>query len=279
MTSLLSYETLVHAIAGATGSVVGMTIFYPLDTLRSRIQVEDSKKLQGSTLELLIKLANEEGIESLYRGLSPVLQSLSVSNFVYFYSFHALRKLSSQPTSALRDLLFGLIAGSINVILTSPLWVVNTRMKLEKNNYKNLFEGLLELARTEGAKGLWSGTVPSLLLVSNPAIQFMVYESLKRKFMSQGSFHTYTSFLIGATAKAVATTLTYPLQVIQSRLRAGTNLKTMVKDIKSKPFSIFRGLEAKLLQTVMTAALMFIVYEKLVILVLTIMRVRMKKIH
>ncbi|XP_062527131.1 peroxisomal membrane protein PMP34 isoform X2 [Bombyx mori] len=60
MTSLLSYETLVHAIAGATGSVVGMTIFYPLDTLRSRIQVEDSKKLQGSTLELLIKLANEE---------------------------------------------------------------------------------------------------------------------------------------------------------------------------------------------------------------------------
>ncbi|XP_028041802.1 peroxisomal membrane protein PMP34-like [Bombyx mandarina] len=279
MTSLLSYETLVHATAGAAGSVVGMTIFYPLDTLRSRIQVEDSKKLQGSTLGLLIKLASEEGIQSLYRGLSPVLQSISVSNFVYFYSFHALRNISSQPTTALPDLLFGLIAGSINVILTSPLWVVNTRMKLEKNNYKNLFEGLLELARTEGAKGLWSGTVPSLLLVSNPAIQFMVYESLKRTFMSQGSFHTYTSFLVGATAKSVATILTYPLQVIQSRLRAGTNLKTLVKDIKSKPISMFRGLEAKLLQTVMTAALMFVVYEKLANLVLIIMRIEKENTH
>ncbi|XP_026325060.1 peroxisomal membrane protein PMP34-like isoform X2 [Hyposmocoma kahamanoa] len=58
--SLFSYETLVHALAGATGSVVGMTAFYPLDTIRTRIQVEDSKKLQGSSWELLLRLANEE---------------------------------------------------------------------------------------------------------------------------------------------------------------------------------------------------------------------------
>ncbi|KAG6444855.1 peroxisomal membrane protein PMP34 [Manduca sexta] len=275
--SLFSYETLVHAVAGATGSIVGMAVFYPLDTLRSRLQVEDSNKLHGSSWELLMKLANEEGLESLYRGLSPVLQSLSVSNFVYFYSFHALRKLSPKPTSALQDLMFGIIAGSINVILTSPLWVVNTRMKLEKTNCNTLFEGLIELAKNEGAKGLWSGTVPSLLLVSNPAIQFMVYESLKRKLVTKGSFDTYTAFMIGAAAKAVATTLTYPLQLIQSRLRAGTSMKPLLKDIKYNPLVLFRGLEAKLLQTVMTAALMFLTYEKLVLLVLSIMKGRYHK--
>ncbi|KAI5645366.1 mitochondrial carrier protein domain-containing protein [Phthorimaea operculella] len=274
--SLFTYETLVHALAGSAGSVVGMTAFYPLDTLRSRQQMEDSKKLEGSTFEVLIKLAREEGFDSLYKGLAPVLQSLGVSNFVYFYSFHALRRRTTNH-SALQDLMFGLVAGSINVLLTSPLWVVNTRMKLKTNTYKSLVGGLFQLYKDEGAKGLWSGTIPSLLLVSNPAIQFMVYESLKRNLSAKGRFDTYTAFLIGALAKAVATTLTYPMQLVQSRLRAGTGLKPLVKDVKEKPLTLFRGLEAKLLQTVMTAALMFLIYEKIVRLVLTIMRVKLKK--
>lgn len=29
---------------------------------------------------------------------------------------------------------------------------------------------------------LWGGTVPSIILATNPAIQFMVYEALKRYF-------------------------------------------------------------------------------------------------
>ncbi|XP_013146837.1 PREDICTED: peroxisomal membrane protein PMP34 [Papilio polytes] len=275
--SLLSYETLVHAMAGATGSVVGMTVFYPLDILRSRLQVDESDKLKGSPWELLLRLANDEGVISLYRGLAPVLQSLSVSNFVYFYTFHALRRVTPKSNSALQDLMFGILAGVFNVLITSPLWVVNTRMKLEKNNYGSLVEGLWEVYKKEGLHGLWSGTVPSLLLVSNPAIQFMVYETMKRKLMSTGKFDNLTAFIVGALAKGVATTLTYPLQLVQSRLRAGTSIKPLLKDIKSKPSIAFRGLEAKLLQTVMTAALMFLIYEKLVRLVLAIMRVKIVK--
>lgn len=173
--------------------------------------------------------------------------------------------------------MYGIAAGSINVLLTSPLWVVNTRMKLEKNSFDSLFEGLISVFKNEGAKGLWSGTVPSLLLVSNPAIQFMVYESLKRHLVSKGiSNNYYSAFLMGAFAKAIATTVTYPLQLVQMRLRSGTSMKPLWKDVKSNPWIMFRGLEAKLLQTVMTAALMFLIYEKLVKVVFSIMRVKAK---
>lgn len=72
--------------------------------------------------------------EGLYRGLEPVLVSLCASNFVYFYSFHGLRSVFNKKgsnQSAARDLLLGSIAGAINVLLTTPLWVVNMRMKMQ----------------------------------------------------------------------------------------------------------------------------------------------------
>jgi adenine nucleotide transporter 17 len=73
----------------------------------------------------------------------------------------------------------------------------------------------------EGLSSLWSGTVPSLVLVSNPAIKFTIYEWLKRKMLSDGgSFLTPTeAFFTGVVASAIATLVTYPVQVIQAKAR------------------------------------------------------------
>lgn len=38
----------------------------------------------------------------------------------------------------------------------------------------------MQITSEEGVAALWSGTFTSLLLVTNPAIQFMIYEGLKR---------------------------------------------------------------------------------------------------
>lgn len=182
--------------------------------------------------------------ESLYRGLQPVQTSLCVSGFVYFYAFHGLRAMfageSGQSASASKDLLLGSVAGAINVMLTNPMWVVNTRMKMQRpkvnqvqneskvndkrmaHHYKGIIDGLFKITRHEGASTLWSGTVPSLMLVSNPAIQFMCYELMKRNLLQWTGSQSLTSaqiFALGAIAKSISTVLTYPLQVAQSKLR------------------------------------------------------------
>jgi solute carrier family 25 (mitochondrial folate transporter), member 32 len=41
-------------------------------------------------------------------------------------------------------------------------------------------DGLYRIARHEGLPGLYKGTVLALIGVSNGAVQFMVYEELKR---------------------------------------------------------------------------------------------------
>ena len=41
-------------------------------------------------------------------------------------------------------------------------------------------DAIQQIFREEGFRGLWSGTRASLVLAANPAIQFTVYETVKR---------------------------------------------------------------------------------------------------
>lgn len=86
-----------------------------------------------------------------------------------------------------------------------------------------VFEGgLVKMAQQEGVASLWNGTIPSLILVSNPAIQFMTYEAIKRRLhalCNKQHLSGLAYFFVGAVAKAVATVLTYPLQLVQTKLR------------------------------------------------------------
>lgn len=288
LSQVFSYQSWVHAVSGATGGVIAMSVFYPLDTVRSRLQIENTDRRKAlNTLQIIQQLIREEGTSSLYRGLVPVLQSLCISNFVYFYAFHSLKALNaSAQQNAIRDLLLGSVAGIINVLTTTPFWVVNTRLKMRglaglvdedndgSKHYKNLIEGLAYVGKTEGITGLWSGTIPSLMLVINPALQFMMYEMLKRKFIkAYGEMSGISSFFIGAAAKAFATVLTYPIQLVQTKQRHRSKSDEFAKNagiiqmvmtiLRAQGVKgLFRGLEAKILQTVLTAALMFAIYEK-----------------
>ncbi|ALC43542.1 CG32250, partial [Drosophila busckii] len=295
---VFNHQNWVHAVSGAAGGCIAMSTFYPLDTVRSRLQLEESGEVR-STKQVIKEIVLGEGFQSLYRGLAPVLQSLCISNFVYFYTFHALKAVTSNGSraqqSALKDLLLGSIAGIINVFTTTPFWVVNTRLRMRNvagtsdevnKHYKSLFQGLRYVAKTEGVAGLWSGTIPSLMLVSNPALQFMMYELLKRniQIFTGNEVGSLGYFLIGAIAKAFATVLTYPLQLVQTKQRHRTRqaanvastsqqagkqqtpsmFELMVSILQHQGIGgLFRGLEAKILQTVLTAALMFMAYEKI----------------
>ena len=91
-------------------------------------------------------------------------------------------------------------------------------------------DGLVKITKSEGLKALWAGTGPSLLLVLNPAIVFMTYESLKRRFKGG----TLTYFLLGAIAKCVATVITYPLQIVQTKMRVSLIVLNMITLIFKK---------------------------------------------
>ncbi len=72
-----------------------------------------------------------------------------------------------------------LFSGSINSLLTNPIWFINTRMSISKDN-KGLFATIKEIYQKEGLGAFYKGVLPNMLLVINPIINFVIYEGLKK---------------------------------------------------------------------------------------------------
>jgi len=172
--------------------------------------------------------------------------------------------------------------------------------KQQAHQKPTLWNVMQRIIQSEGISSLWNGTSTSLLLVSNPIIQHFMYEQLRtiildrrqqrharqRKEWKALSLSPLEAFLLGAVAKGIATVATYPLQLAQVLLRLqkkklqsdqqGSNSKDIhdssiyngTLDCLGKQFSsrgisgLFQGMNAKLLQTVLTSAFTFLTYEQ-----------------
>jgi len=283
-------EAVGHAVAGGVAGMAAITLFYPLSSVSTRLQVQAREAAAGSqsnkkpykgTWDAFTRIATEEGVLAFYSGLKASLIGIAASNTVYFYWYsflreHAIQLVARKELTALESLGVSTVAGIINVISTLPIWVVNTRMQLDTS--KTLKQQLLTVYNDEGIKGFYKGIIPSLILVSNPAVQFMVFERLKSFLLNRGGrkrLSATDAFLLGAMAKFVATLVTFPYLLVKSRLQAkGT--QGVVKyagfvDAVTKIFTaegvlgFYKGINTKLVQTVLGAAFMFWAKEKVVV--------------
>lgn len=298
---LFSVDALVHAVSGSVGGNVAMLAFYPLDQLVMRAQAATGKGKSGGPIRAMMDVIATEGVSGLYRGLGSTLVTLFAANFIYFYAFHLMRAVARRNqrlrsfgkmlgiSRAVSNLLLGTIAGAINVCFVQPLWVANARLKLQGGEYKGTCDVILRIIREEGYDKLWAGVSSSLLLCCNPAIQFAVYETVKKILVArkaQGGkarrLSGIEAFVLGAVAKWIATVATYPLQVAQTRLRFGKcstrpeyagTFDCLRKIYASEGRSgLYRGMETKLWHSTLISALMFLSYEKIQLAVQRAMR-------
>ena len=97
--------------------MAAMVLAMPLDTARTRVLLENSTvqelKQKESVVDTIVRLIRNEGLLSLFKGGQTTLICVAVSNFVYFYTFHSLKKLvvGTKKQTALKDLLFACVAG------------------------------------------------------------------------------------------------------------------------------------------------------------------------
>jgi hypothetical protein len=78
---LFSRDALVHAVAGTCGGAITMGSFYPLEIIRTHVQL-DPRFSNKTALDCAKQLTMEDGLQVLYKGLGNTLFSLGCSNFV-----------------------------------------------------------------------------------------------------------------------------------------------------------------------------------------------------
>lgn len=233
-----------------------MVLTYPLITLSTRSQVE-SKRARSSVPDAIRRIIQREGISGLYAGLDTAVFGISVTNFVYYYWYEWSRAAfegaatrsgrSRTKLTTLEAIAAGAFAGSATVLITNPIWVVNTRMTARKRaplTDRSLSSGGLptlqnpsgvtlakpkapttigtirDLFNEGGLRAFFAGVIPALVLVANPILQYTIFEQLKNMLerRRKRSVTPQDAFVLGALGKLVATALTYPYITVKARM-------------------------------------------------------------
>lgn len=290
-------ESVAEATSGAVGALVSTTILYPLDTCKTKYQAEvRAKNLQKyrNISDVFWEAISTRQVLSLYQGLGTKNLQSFISQFIYFYGYSFFKRMYLQKTGkktigAKANLIVAAAAGACTVVVTQPLDIASSKMQTsEFGKSKGLLKTLSESTWTEAFDGL----AISLLLTSNPSIQYTVFDQLKQKLLKKKMSQTtgatsspealsaFSAFLLGAVSKCVATILTYPAIRCKVMIQAAESDEDGKDeaDKKSKktisgalyaiwkregPLGFFKGLEAQILKTVLSSALHLMIKEKI----------------
>jgi len=254
----------------------------------------------------LAGIVRAEGPAGLYRGLGPTLVALLPNWAVYFTVYGRLKEtlaaravarceaegLPPPPmhgASAYVHMAAAAGAGVATLTVTNPLWVVKTRMQTQNLSltlggaggaraaarlpYLGTRDALGRIAREEGLRGLYSGLAPSMAGVCHVAIQFPLYEAAKqyaaaRRGADPDALDAPELVAASAASKMVASTATYPHEVIRSYMHVtgsgplkglAPTCRTIWREDGVRGF--YRGCLTNLLRTTPAAALTFTSFE------------------
>lgn len=164
------------------------------------------------------------------------------------------------------------MSGLANSLATTPIWFINTRMAIVKGeSKKTIWETVKEVYHKEGISAFYKGVLPNMILVTNPIINFVIYEALKKLLIKNNcTLNAVQLFVISFIGKAIATLCTYPILTIRVQMQANkeeakSNVVMQIFNIikKDRLEGLYVGVLPKLIQTVLYNAFLMVAYEKL----------------
>eukprot|EP01104_Vermistella_antarctica_P002735 TRINITY_DN12950_c0_g1_i1.p1 TRINITY_DN12950_c0_g1~~TRINITY_DN12950_c0_g1_i1.p1 ORF type:complete len:325 (-),score=50.49 TRINITY_DN12950_c0_g1_i1:137-1111(-) len=183
--------------AGSIAGLIGDGSVHPVDTIRTRLQVQRGNDgMYKNTAQSLRLILKQEGWRALYNGFGIVALFTVPAHALYFVSYEKTKALLANPetgkSGALAHFSAGLVADVVGASIWNPMDVVKQRLQLQKKmmekgttgtatlKYRGSIHALNTIVKEEGVSGLYRGFGAGLATYGPyVGIYWMLYEQCK----------------------------------------------------------------------------------------------------
>jgi len=291
-------ESWKYLLSGGISGAVSRTCTAPIERIKLLQQVEGIKDLSsnkaiapGSVSGLqqypglwksLVKIQREEGFRGHFKGNFTNVIRAAPSAAVRFTSFEffkaqLVKRAGREQLKDYENLAAGAGAGLVSTVATYPLDLLRSRLAVQTVNvkYTGLANAFAVVWKEEGLRGFFKGVGTSAYgAVPYVALNFAMYEWLKRHFMSRGEARPsqLVSLSAGGLSGSLAMTMTYSFELIRRRMmiqgvdglpqRYKSTLHAFATIFREEGIrGLHRGLWANYFKVVPSMAISFWTYE------------------
>ncbi|KAK6515490.1 hypothetical protein TWF506_007824 [Arthrobotrys conoides] len=219
--------------AGAVAGVSEILVMYPLDVVKTRIQLQvggaTGADAYTGTLDCFRKIIKNEGFGRLYRGINaPILMEapkratkFAANDYwgnLYRQSF-GIEKMN-QPLAVLT----GASAGVSESFVVVPFELIKIRLqdRASAGKYKGMVDCFVKLVRAEGVLALYNGLESTMWrhMVWNAGYFGIIFQAkslLPKAETKQGQMGN--DIIAGALGGTAGTILNTPFDVVKSRIQ------------------------------------------------------------
>jgi hypothetical protein len=279
-------QLLTSMTAGGTARITSVCILHPFDVLKTRLQYQRSYNPEivsyQSWLTAIPQIAKQEGWRTFYKGIGVRLAYIFPSaafNFTIFEQCRSAFKKREDNWKIPLTIGLGFATRCILTLSRTPFDVVKQELQIDgthKVKQKKSLLSIVSLIKNErGSVGFFTGmpiTIARDIVFSSS--YFLSYE-LIRILQTNGDYNQNIKYaLAGGFAGFFSTIISLPLDVLKTRIQTQAHLPVeerystysqAVRDMMSKEGKavFMRGLEPRILSTILSSSITFLVYENI----------------
>ncbi|KFO97910.1 Mitochondrial uncoupling protein 3 [Calypte anna] len=267
----------IKFFSAGTAACIADLCTFPLDTAKVRLQLQGEVRIPRvsgaveyrGVLGTLSTMVRTEGARSLYSGLAAGLQRQMSFASIRIGLYDSVKQLytpkGAESTGLAPRVLAGCTTGAVAVACAQPTDVVKVRfqahgaMPESTRRYNGTLDAYRTIAREEGVRGLWRGTLPNI--ARNAVIncgELVTYDLIKDALLRE---HLMTDnvpchFVAAFGAGFCATVVASPVDVVKNRCL----LLLLMQDGIT---GFYKGFVPSFLRLGSWNVVMFICYEQL----------------